>query len=360
MRERSARMREVMDAAVRTATFPVIGLAGDVPTPSALGGVAMRGETLTTVTLTYGFEHPRPLVMVRTGLLERDGPVGFGRSSTEELEHWDEDDGGDAVGQIANAVDVEVAIGDQQVPARYRAGRRAWSLEFQLELDSALLDVLVISRERTLGELRLERIHSLEPFIAGRHAFEHALREQAELQREPEPEEWELPPIEGLAAHEELIRTTLEEQRRFARLRDSKSPRRPPDRDGPRQWEAATRAQMALADESRAKATEAVERLVNQVLRLSDTAAWFEDQILAELAITECIEHAALQREVASEDAQRTWARYWAPHTRPRPLPLPGEPPSETAEEVASRFGGLAEAERDWRAAWLRWVEAKP
>jgi hypothetical protein len=117
---------------------------------------------------------------------------------------------------------------------------------------------------------------------------------------------------------------------------------------------------MALADESRAKATEAVERLVNQVLRLSDTAAWFEDQILAELAITECIEHAALQREVASEDAQRTWARYWAPHTRPRPLPLPGEPPSETAEEVASRFGGLAEAERDWRAAWLRWVEAKP
>ena len=38
------------------------------PTPRA-GGVAMRGETLTTVTLTYGFEHPRPLVMVRTGLL---------------------------------------------------------------------------------------------------------------------------------------------------------------------------------------------------------------------------------------------------------------------------------------------------
>ena len=222
--------------------------------------------------------------------------------------------------------------------------------------------MLVISRERTLGELRLERIHSLEPFIAGRHAFEHALREQAELQREPEPEEWEPATIEGLAAHEELIRTTLEEVRHFARgLRDSKSPRRPPDHNGPRKWETSAHG---LRWHSPTKSHREGDRSGRTTRRPGasprDTAAWFEDQILAELAITECIEHAALQREVASEDAQRTWARYWAPHTRPRPLPLPGEPPSETAEEVASRFGGLAEAERDWRAAWLRWVEAKP
>lgn len=118
---------------------------------------------------------------------------------------------------------------------------------------------------------------------------------------------------------------------------------------------------MVLAGESRAEATEAVGRLVNQVLRPSGSADWFEDQSLAELAIAECIEYAALRREVASRDAQYAWVRYWALQTRtpPSPWPMPGEPPAETTEDAVSLVNDLGEAERAWRAAWLRWVATK-
>jgi hypothetical protein len=356
--ERAERRHQLMEAAVRAAPFPVIGLAGEVPSPLALGGAEMSGETLTRVTLTYGFEQQQPLVIVRTALVEAGNRGGFARSSTEELEHWNGPESDDALPQIREAEETEVTVEEQRVRASYRTGRRAWSLQFRIELDAAVLDVLVISRDRTLAGQHLERVRDVEPFIAGGRALRNALRHQAELRREPEPEEWDLPPAEGLAAHEELIRSALEHSRAFGAA-GGVAPRRPPDPERPRRWEAATRAQMALAGEDRTAATDAVHRLVNHLTRLNDSADWFEDGALAEVTIAECIDHEALHHEVSSHEAQHAWARYWAVQMRPRPRPNPGEPPAQTPEEMRAEFEERAEAESAWRAAWLRWVTAR-
>ncbi len=87
-----------------------------------------------------------------------------------------------------------------------------------------------------------------------------------------------------MVAHAPAIKEAIAEGRRPP----------PPAQDYGPSWEAATRAQMALAAQGHDGAEAAVQSMVNHLTHLAEETAWFPaDATLAEAAISETIERVA-------------------------------------------------------------------
>jgi hypothetical protein len=77
-------------------------------------------------------------------------------------------------------------------------------------------------------------------------------------------------------------------------------------------WRDAERAQRSILGGWEIEARDAVERLVQHILRLASSAEWFLTNMeLRKLAVEETIVHNAYGWTVASEDAQQAWHALW-------------------------------------------------
>ncbi len=214
---------------------------------------------------------------------------------------------------------------------------RGWAAVAEPYIDEVALLVTISARDWPLSGLALTRVDDLEPFLAGRRE-----RVEAALARagsHPGPEDWDLPAASGLDGHRALADMMIAITReRIA----SGSPfqRSPLASDYGKRWEIATRAQMALAGQSRDDAEDAIHSMVNHLCQLVQSVSWLTDSELADRAIGETLDYVAYGRDVPSAEAQQAWSRYWGLHAQ--------EPPA---------FGSLSSAEESWLAAWQLWVE---
>ena len=98
------------------------------------------------------------------------------------------------------------------------------------------------------------------------------------------------------------------------------------------------------------EARDAIERLVQHVLRLAGRAEWFQTDIdRRRLAIEEMIVYEAYGWTVASQEAQVKWRHVWlASRTHL----------GETLDDGELRTVDLLEG--DWLSAWGRWLRSAP
>ena len=124
-------------------------------------------------------------------------------------------------------------------------------------------------------------------------------------------------------------------------------------------WQRAESAQCRICGGWKADAEDAVDRMVQHILRLASRADWFRlDLERRELAIEETVICNALGWTVASQQAQDAFRPLWRRDTMreiegPSALRQDDRPPRPSLD-MAPRYGG--ELERHWLLAWKRWL----
>ena len=124
-------------------------------------------------------------------------------------------------------------------------------------------------------------------------------------------------------------------------------------------WQQAERAQSGICGGWEADAKDAVDRMVQHLLRLASKADWFfSDADHRALAIEETVIFNALGWTVSSQEAQDAFRPLWRRDT-PRELEDFAELEEQDrllflAQSFIPRFGGALE--RDWLQAWKRWL----
>ena len=242
--------------------------------------------------------------------------------------------------------------------ASIRREDRLWAARVEVSYDGpGSVLVTVVGWDVSLDEVRLGRVDNFAPYVRGQ--AEMIARAIEQLPRPLPSEGWRIPPAQGVEAHVAVIessvaeaaavRSAVEEDRRYRIARGD-------DDEHTRLWEAAVRAQMRFAGQSRSEADAAITSLVNHMVELSEAAPWFGDPELRRAAIDESVRYVAFDSDVPSRPAQDAWQRSWAIQSRP---PSFGWPPQQDA--AWSTFSTLMQRREELLTAWARWVDrARP
>ena len=317
---------------------------GEVESVELVYGWGFAQEPQVRVTTTLAGGHvvaPEP-----TQLVEPD-PYGPGPGSAAERHR-----------ERAASVSVDGRLHHARL---VEAGGR-WAARAEVDGPGPPLVVSVVGEGAPPSDLSLTKVADLEPFLVGRRQHRDTALQRARDSPSSGPEDWDLPPAKGLKAHRALVEAMVAHS--LAIKEAIAERRRPPSpaQDYGRSWEAATRAQMALAAQGRDDAEAAVRSMVNHLTHLAKETAWFPaDVTLAEAAISETIERVAYGRDVPSRIAQDAWERWWelrqaGPPGRDRPGfgPRARLSDAEAAERQAwSRQ--MQDHQSAWHDAWERW-----
>ena len=326
------------EAALNRASFPILGLVPPFPYPVGLTSFGATNGQITSVGLQYGTAGPTPASRV-TVSTEASGDRGAipVADVLRDLLRESQDPGQPLPLGRQDPEAAEVLIDGTGWPASILDNGRAWAAVAEPHIDDVALLVIVAAFDWPLSGLKLTRVDDLEPFLASRRE-----RVEAALARSGShagPEDWDLPPADGLAGHQALTEMMI------AVTRERMASGFPADRsplanDYARRWEVATRAQMALAGQSRDDAEDAIHSVINHLCQLVQSANWFTNSDLADTATAETLDHVAYGRDVPSAEAQLAWSHYWGLHGQDLPA-----------------FESLSSAKESWLAAWQRWVE---
>jgi hypothetical protein len=317
--------------------FTVLGLSEPVLTPALLAEWHLHNGELAEVELVFGasLSATGPFVSVRS-----QAPA----SLPEPLE--------DLIADERTRLS-EMAGIDDPPPGREQTGaellrvngrRRPVELRREGSVWAAALPaargtwVSVVGRGVDVATVALASVTDLERFPT---AGAGLLAELAAATPEPaaSPREWDLPAATSVQAHETLAAATLADLEAFRASGDLRR-RLPRGLTTGVMWEAATRAQMALAGQGREAATDAVTSMVNHLTALRDEP-WFAEPPLRAAAVAETVGWTAFGVPVRSEPAQRAWAVLWSARSG-RPLTDP----------IAEAMVGP----REWSAAWRAWA----
>ena len=354
--------------------FRVYAPAAD-PQPEALAlGWSRVNGMVTEVVLAHGswFSAEGPYVAVQT-LASAGGADHGGLFDLREVVEDERDrifariglDEGEAPDLVVES-EIWIAVDGTPVRAALRSEGRLWAARLTLggagggPGSGARGDAVAAGREPVTvtvtgrglppERVRLRTVDQLEPYALGQQ------RQLAQLRvrrgDRPHVRDRELPPVQGLEGHRELIgRGVRDALRTEAALRAGRAPRQPRSepRDRGELWERTVRQQMRLAGEDHQTANEAVTALVNQMIGLAEGADWFPDSDAAGAAVEESIRFTVFDSEVSSIEAQRAWQAYW--FTRMRETGSVEDGPVVRRERLHRHLGVRSE----WLALWQQW-----
>ncbi|MET0134152.1 MAG: hypothetical protein ABW215_11230 [Kibdelosporangium sp.] len=339
---------------VRASSLPLLGMAEPAPQPRLLGEAEINGGVVESVGLAYGdlMRPSGPLVQVHTARW-RDN-----RASPPDLRQFLEnlldsmDDNGPVDG---DPVPAHVVVNGTPRPASLlRTRRKMWAARCWHQ-DS---DIIVVAREWELAATHLVAVPNLEPFLRGRRDYIRDLRENPPTMPIMDR------PFDVATAHRSLIDATLARRQQLeAAAREGRPPRlRANGRKHGELWEAAVRAQMHLADQSRQDANEVVTILVNQLGRLQEKAGWFANRRLRDAAVTETLLYwTGMRTEQLSRPAQESWRTVWASQRSWSPDPFARQERTSREHDDSLRrwHAELMTGQDEWLRAWSEWVRQK-
>ncbi|GAB3872502.1 hypothetical protein GCM10029964_011010 [Kibdelosporangium lantanae] len=336
---------------VRASSLPLLGMAEPAPHPRLLGEAEIHDGVVESVGLAYGdlMRPSGPLVQVHTARWRpnRPSPPDLRWFLENLLDSMDDDGAVDG-----EPVPAHVVVNGTPRPASLlRTRRKMWAARCWHQ-DS---DVIVVARDWELADTHLVAVPNLESFVRGRRDYLRDLR--ANPPTMPIMER----PFDVATAHRSLIDATLARSQAMA---DAARAGRPPrlranGRKHGELWEAAVRAQMHLADQSRQDANEAVTILVNQLGRLQEKAGWFADRRLRDAAVTETLLYwTGMRTELLSRPAQEAWRGVWASQRTWAPDPFAHQ--ERTSDDSLRRWHAeLMTGQDEWLRAWSEWVRRK-
>lgn len=364
-RNRLARLLSEHEGKVRSSELPLFGLAtSTAPVPRILGDVDDRDGRVDSIALCFGdpLRADGPLVQVHSTRPGKEPSL----SSLLVRELRDRDAGEAAVAAAATAelVDARLVIDEVTRPAVWVRGGTFWAARSQ----HAGVVVSVVARAWELSWTRLVNVVDIEPFLADRRRYLEALGEG----RIP-VSATDSGPMDFANGPRALVNMVLELhadwERRWSEHADTGAAgwwaQRPAlPREWNRRWEAATQAQMRLAEQAREAAIDELWSMLNQLTRLHDWAPWFGDRTLREAAVSETLMYySGLNRDVPSRMAQELWRRAWQASVEGRPPTaleaLEGIAPLVSTARARQHVAEAARAERACLAAWEDWARAR-
>lgn len=246
-------------------------------------------------------------------------------------------------------------VGDAVLPAELYRDSAVTAARLVLDADAqSPIVVTVITRGVPLDQVRLTVVEDLEPYWEGRETYLAAFAARTPVVR---PEDLDLPPSEGLDAHSALVEFCLAENAQVhERFSQGQRPRSKPGAAQQRQrlWEAATRAQMHLADQDRTRANEQVTQIVNQLNSLATRSTWFRDAAARAAAIDQVLGYHVFNADVATREAQRLWQLCWERRKTRRVLRAPLPP--DVLQERRRLLEADRKLERQAQHAWDTWA----
>jgi hypothetical protein len=339
---------------VRASSLPLLGMAEPAPQPRLLGEAEIDGGIVESVGLAYGdlMRPSGPLVQVHTARWResRTGPPDL-RYFLENLL----DSMGDNGPVDGDPVPAHVIVNGTPRPASLlRTRRKMWAARCWHQ-DS---DVIVVAREWELAATHLVAVPNIESFLRGRREYLRDLRTNPPTMPIIDR------PFDVATAHRSLIDATLARSLQLeAAARQGRPPRlRANARKHGELWEAAVRAQMHLADQSRQDANEAVTILVNQLGRLQEKASWFANKRLRDAAVTETLLYwTGMRLELLSRPAQESWRTVWASQRSWAPDPFAHQERTSSQHDDSLRrwHAELMTGQDEWLRAWSEWVRQK-
>jgi hypothetical protein len=346
-----AREQAALEDRIRVSGLPLVALAEPTPSPRMLGDASTCDGVTESVGLAYGdpMAADGPLVQVHCARWPQSllRPPQLRDLLEQELDRiGDRPVVGQAVEQAVLRID------GQPCPAAVpRASPRWWAARCSYRG----AEVTVVARDWELVWTRLVSVADVEPFLRGRREYLAGLR--AGPPAPPVPVEVE---ADVAGAHRALVEAVLAQARdAAARVGQGQPPRRRGTERLGGLWEAATRAQMRLADQSRQQANQAVTAMVNQLVGLQEEAAWFAEERLRGAAITETLLYWSGQSEaVWSRAAQQAWQQVWQLQRHQPPgglLADEQQPPAEHADRLRRWVEQQHAARAVWLAAWEAW-----
>lgn len=354
-RDRLAWRLSAHEEKIRRADLPLFGLdAQSAPVPRMLGDTLVLPDgQVDSVALCYGdpLRAAGPLVQVHS---TRPGTAPT-LSSLLVRELRDRDAGEAAVVAATAAAleDAHLLIDEEPRTAVRLRGGSFWAARCLYQ--GAV--VSVVARAWEPSWTNLVSVTDVEPFLTGRRRYLETLGEDGPPAREPGT----LDIANGPRA---LVNMVLELHAAWDRRwrerggGDDWWAQRPVlPREWTRRWEAATLAQMRLAEQAREAAMDELWSMINQLTRLHDAASWWGNRRLREAAISETLlYYSGLTRDVPSRTAQDLWRRAWQAHVDGRPPSSP-EALAELAPLVATARlrQQAAESVRSERACIVEW-----
>jgi hypothetical protein len=337
---------------VRASSLPLLGMAEPAPQPRLLGEAEILDGTVESIGLAYGdlMRPSGPLVQVHTARWAQANPPDLRHFLENLLDSMDDDAPVDG-----DPVPAHVIVNGTPRPASLlRTRRRMWAARCWHQ-DA---DVIVVAREWELESTRLVAVTNLETFLRGRREYLRDLR--ANPPTMPIMDR----PFDVATAHRSLIDVTLARSLQLeAAAREGRPPRlRGNGRRHGELWEAAVRAQMHLADQSRQDANDIVTIVVNQLGRLQEKAGWFANRRLRDAAVTETLMYwTGMRTEMPSKPAQEAWRAVWASQRSWLPDPFAHQERTSREHDDSLRrwHAELVTGQDEWLRAWSEWVRVK-
>ena len=232
--------------------FPVFGLLAPQLTPALLTEFGTSDGLWERITLSFGdYLSPSGPYLEVTTVNSAVVSTPLDDAVEAELDRVadpaeEADDPAPAI--VTDPEPRELWVADTREPARIAVGpHQIWSARATV----AGVTLCVTGRGIALDQVHLVTVDDLAPYLEARDAELARQRDGVPTSR---PEDWDLPPVEGLAAHEALLRLLVEDSvDRRAVIQAGRRPRSSARQgeDHARLWEQATRAQMRLASQPR-------------------------------------------------------------------------------------------------------------
>jgi hypothetical protein len=345
-----------LEEQLRGSGLALVGLAEPAPLPRMLGDAATCDGVTESVGLAYGdpMAAGGPLVQVHCARWPQSlmRPPGLRDLLEQELDRVADE-------SVVDQQPVEQAVlrtdGQPCSAVVLRAGPRWWAARCSYR--GAEVTVVARDWDPALAATRLVSVADLEPFLRGRREYLAGLRAAAPAP--PEPAE-----VEVAGAHRAVVEAVFAQAREAqARIGQGRGSRRRGTERLDQLWEAATRAQMRLADQAHKQAGEAVTAMVNQLVGLQEEASWFAEERLRGAAITQTLVYwSGLRETVPSRAAQQAWQRVWQLQRRQLAAGLLADHEQPSAEHADRRRGWVEEVHATravWRAAWAAWARSQ-
>jgi len=262
-----------------------------------------------------------------------------------------------------------ITVEGTPVRAELRSEGRLWAARLYLggaepgDLAGGPVTVTITGRGLAPEQVALRAVDQLEPYALGHQRQLAQVR--ARRVDQPHVRDRELPPVQGLDGHRELIeRSVRDALRTEAALRAGRTPRqsRSEPRDRGELWERTVRQQMRLAGEDHPAANEAVTAMVNQMVGLAEGAYWFPGTDAARTAVEESIRFTVFDSEVSSIEAQRAWHEYWFSRIRETGSRATGSGEAGSREEDPTirreRLHLQLVVRSEWLELWQQWYSS--
>lgn len=316
--------RQLVDSGI-----PIVALS-EKPSDERFGGLERFDDTVTNVRIVYtGADPDGPFASVDTarwaGTRIDSGPL------RRLVEHQMRRDGERISAVEWSEDDTTMVVDGRPVAGRIvRAGHRWWAAR----CERGEIEISVAARDWSPAVIRMHTLADVGPMLS-------RLRTPPASPRLPEP----VPESLSREPHRALVDVALRCSQERAEWRADGGPVPQLPRYWSALWQAATQRQMALTDQARPVAHEAVRCMVEHLTGLHADAAWFRaDNRLREQAIAETLLYGTgLTGGVPSLPAQLAWKRGHAV----------GAPGSSAEAET------LAAASRQWARAWAAWADAQ-